>query len=161
LSLSGISTGRFCFEGFLPGGKKEKQAILEELKDESRTIILYVAPHHLVRTLVELKEALGNRRIALCRELTKKFEEVMTTTFWDALAYYESVKPRGEYVLVAEGKSLSEKHREEAGVWTNMTIEAHMEHYEGQGIDRKEAMKKVAKDRGMGKREIYRQLHGE
>ena len=159
LTLSGLSTRRFCFEGFLPADKKEKKEILEELSGESRTIILYEAPHHLVRTLEELYETLGERRITLCRELTKKFETVMPTTLEKALEYYKGGEPRGEYVLVLEGRSREEKRREEIASWESMSIEEHMAYYEAQGMDSKTAMKQVAKDRGVGKREIYAYLH--
>ena len=160
LTLSGLSTRRFCFEGFLPADKKEKKAILEELKMESRTMILYEAPHHLIRTLEELYAALGERRITLCRELTKKFETVFPTTLEKALDYYKTEEPRGEYVLVVEGKSQEKKRQEEIASWESMTIEEHMAYYEEQGMDNKSAMKQVAKDRGVGKREIYQYLHG-
>ena len=159
LTLSGLSTRRFCFEGFLPAEKKEKAAVLKELQNESRTMILYEAPHHLVRTLEELYETLGERRITLCRELTKKFETILPTTLEQALEYYKTEEPRGEYVLVVEGKSLEEKRQEEIASWGDMTIEEHMAHYEAQGMDEKSAMKQVAKDRGVGKREIYQHLH--
>lgn len=159
LTLSGLSTRRFCFEGFLPTDKKEKRVILEELKSESRTMILYEAPHHLVRTLEELYEALGERRITLCRELTKKFETIFPTTLEQALEYYKTEEPRGEYVLVLEGKSMEQKRNEEIASWESMTIEEHMAYYEKQGMDTKTAMKQVAKDRGVGKRDIYQYLH--
>ncbi len=159
LTLSGLSTRRFCFEGFLPSDKKEKRLVLEELASESRTMILYEAPHHLVRTLEELYAALGERKITLCRELTKKFETVMPTTLEKALKYYEEEEPRGEYVLVIEGKSREEKREEEIASWQSLSIEEHMAFYENQGMDNKAAMKQVAKDRGVGKREIYQQLH--
>ncbi len=161
LTLSGLSTRRFCFEGFLPADKKEKKMVLQDLKEETRTMILYEAPHHLVRTLEELYEVLGQRRITLCRELTKRFETVLPTTLEDALAYYEKEEPRGEYVLVLEGKSFEEKRQEEISSWENMSIEEHMTYYESQGMDNKSAMKQVAKDRGVGKREIYAYLHGD
>lgn len=161
LTLSGLSTRRFCFEGFLPADKKEKRLVLDELMNESRTMILYEAPHHLVRTLEELYEVLGQRRITLCRELTKKFETVFPTTLAEALEYYKTEEPKGEYVLVIEGKSFAEKRQEEIAGWENMTIEEHMAYYEQQGMDQKAAMKQVAKDRGVGKREIYAYLHGE
>lgn len=161
LTLSGLSTRRFCFEGFLSGEKKERRELLKELETESRTIILYEAPHHLVRTLGELAEALGDRRITLCRELTKKFETVMPTTLRRALEYYESEEPKGEYVLVIEGKSRQEKRREEIAVWEGMSIEEHMAHYESRGMERKEAMKQVAKDRGISRREVYARLNME
>lgn len=158
LTLSGLSTRRFCFEGFLPREKKERKEILEELKAESRTIILYEAPHHLTATLEELKEAMGDRRITLCRELTKKYETVMPTTLVKALEYYEAEEPRGEYVLVVEGKSREEKRSEEIAAWEDMTIKEHMAYYEGQGMERKDAMKQVARDRGISKREVYASL---
>ncbi len=161
LTLSGLNTRRFCFEGFLPSDKKEKTEVLEELKEETRTIVLYEAPHHLVRTLQELKNTVGNRKITLCRELTKKFETVFPTTLEAALAYYEEEEPRGEYVLVLEGKSREEKKQEQIAGWESMSIEDHMEHYLSQGMDEKAAMKQVAKDRGVGKREIYNYLHVE
>lgn len=159
LTLSGLPTRRFCFEGFLPADKKEKKLILQDLEKESRTMILYEAPHHLVRTLEELYETLGDRRVTLCRELTKKFETVFPTTFSKALEFYKTEEPRGEYVLVVEGKSFEEKRKEEIASWEDMTIEQHMAHYEALGHDHKEAMKLVAKDRGVGKREIYQYLH--
>lgn len=158
LTLSGLSTRRFCFEAFLPADKKEKAEILEELKEESRTIILYEAPHHLVRTLEELLHALGDRRITLCRELTKKFETVIPTTIKEAIAQYQTEEPRGEYVLVIEGKSLEQKKEERRESWQSMSIEEHMAYYEQEGLDEKSAMKQVAKDRGVPKREIYQYL---
>jgi len=160
LTLSGLGTRRFCFEGFLPADKKEKREILEDLKKESRTIILYEAPHRLVRTLAELYDALGDRRLTLCRELTKKFETVLPTTIGEALSLYEREEPRGEYVLVVEGKSLRQKEEERQASWQNMTVEEHMALYTGGGMDEKAAMKQVAKDRGVPKREIYAAIHG-
>ncbi len=158
LTLSGLSTRRFCFEGFLPSDKKERAEILRLLTQETRTVILYEAPHHLVRTLTELYEKVGQRKITLCRELTKKFETVMPTTLQDALAYYESEKPRGEYVIVMEGKSFSEIERERKENFQAVSIEEHIKRYEDTGMERKEAMKAVAKDRGMPKREIYQYM---
>ena len=158
LTLSGLSTRRFCFEGFLPPDKKERALVLEELAQETRTMILYEAPHHLVGTLQELLKALGDRKITICRELTKKFETVMPTTFMGALAFYEEEEPRGEYVLVVEGKSFLQKKKEKQEDFLNIAIEEHMERYEAAGIERKEAMKMVAKDRGVSKREIYQYM---
>ncbi|NLL75688.1 MAG: 16S rRNA (cytidine(1402)-2'-O)-methyltransferase [Clostridiales bacterium] len=158
LTLSGLSTRRFCFEGFLPSDKREKRDVLEELAQESRTIIIYEAPHHLVKTLEELYEALGERKITICRELTKKFETIMPMTIESALAFYKENEPRGEYVLVIQGKSIEEKKEEAALSWQEMPLEEHMKYYEGQGVDRKEAMKLVAKDRGIGKRDVYNML---
>jgi len=161
LTLSGLPTRRFCFEGFLPSDKKEKALVLEELKEETRTIILYEAPHHLVKTLEELYKTLGNRKITLCRELTKKFETVLPTTLQEALERYETEEPRGEYVLVLEGKTFEQKKEEAIKTWEEMTIEEHMAYYEAQGMDNKSAMKQVAKDRGVGKRDIYSYLNKE
>ncbi len=159
LTVSGLSARRFCFEGFLPADKKEKREVLQELARETRTMILYEAPHHLKRTLEELYDCLGDRKITLCRELTKKFETVQPTTLKSALGYYGQQEPRGEYVLVLEGRSRSEVRKEEAAAWEAVTIEEHMARYEQQGMDHKTAMKQVAKDRGVGKREIYDHLH--
>lgn len=158
LTLSGLSTRRFAFEAFLPTDKKEKQSILKELEKETRTIIMYEAPHRLVRTLQELLEALGNRKVTVCRELTKKHETAFTTTLEEAYAYYETNEPKGECVLVIEGKSREELKQEEVAKWEEMRIEEHMDYYLRQGIDKKEAMKMVAKDRGITKRDVYQQL---
>ena len=158
LTLSGLSTRRFAFEAFLPTDKKEKQAVLKELEDETRTIILYEAPHRLVRTLQELLDSLGNRRITICRELTKKHETAFQTTLKDAISFYEINEPKGECVLVLEGKSREEIKAEEIAGWEEMSIEEHMDYYLNQGITKKDAMKMVAKDRGIGKRDVYRQL---
>ena len=159
LTLSGLSTRRFCFEGFLPfDNKKELRAVLEELKEETRTIILYEAPHHLIRTLKSLEEALGDRRVTLCRELTKTHETVFRTTVSEALSYYETEEPRGECVLVIEGKSRMEIQQEQERSWEAVSIEEHMKRYLDGGTDKKEAMKLVAKDRGMKKRDVYQYL---
>lgn len=160
LTLSGLSTRRFCFEAFLPSDKKEKQWILEELREETRTIILYEAPHRLVKTLGELKEALGNRRLTLCRELTKKYEEAWQTTLEEALERYEGEEPRGECVIVIEGKSFQEKQAKMRESWESMNIQEHVAYYESQGMERKEAMRAAAKDRGISKRDIYQSLMG-
>ena len=159
LTLSGLPTRRFCFEAFLPADKRERQWIIEELKSETRTIVVYEAPHHLVRTLEELSEALGaQRRIAICRELTKKYEEAYRTTFAGALERYETEEPKGECVIIIEGRSIGELKEERQRSWDEMSLEEHMDIYVNQGIDRKEAMKLVARDRGMKKREVYRAL---
>lgn len=160
LTLSGLSTRRFCFEGFLPSSdeKKARKRILEDLQDESRTMIVYEAPHHLKAALNDLYDTLGNRRISICRELTKKFEEVTPTTLEEAISFYEKNEPRGEYVLVIEGKSLKEQDEEKRLSWQEMSIEDHMKYYEEMGISHKDAMKKVAADRGVGKRDIYQAL---
>lgn len=159
LTMSGLPTRRFAFEAFLPKDKKEHQAVIEELKTETRTIIIYEAPHHLVRTLQELSDTLGgDRRLTICRELTKRHEGKMQTTFADSLSYYEVNEPRGEYVLIIAGRSREEMKKEEQAGWEALSLEEHMAHYESQGIDRKEAMKRVAKDRGVSKRDIYQAL---
>ena len=158
LTISGLSTRRFCFEAFLPPEKKERQWILEELKTETRTIVLYEAPHHLLRTLRELYEALGDRKAAVCRELTKKYETALRRPLSEILVYYEENEPRGEYVIVIQGRSIGDLKREENDQWQQMSVQEHMEYYLSQGIDKKEAMKRVARDRGIGKREVYQAL---
>lgn len=158
LTLSGLSTKRFCFEGFLPPDTKLRKEILRTLANESRTMIFYEAPHHLKKTLGDLYACLGERRITICRELTKRFETVLPTTLSEALTRYESEEPRGEYVLVIEGKSLAEQKNERQEEYRKRSVEEHMRFYEKQGADRKEAMKRVAADRGVSKREIYAYL---
>ena len=158
LTLSGLSTRRFAFEAFLPTDKKEKQEILKELTNETRTMILYEAPHRLIKTLKELRDTVGNRKITICRELTKKHETAFATTLEEAISYYESNEPKGECVRVLEGQSRTEIREEEISRWEEMSVEEHMEYYLSQGIEKKEAMKRVAKDRGVGKREIYQAL---
>lgn len=158
LTLSGLSTRRFAFEAFLPADKKERKIILEESKNETRTIIIYEAPHRLVRTLEELREALGNRRMTLCRELTKKHETAFHTTIEALITFYTTEKPLGECVLVVEGKSHQEMKEEQQASWEKTTIEDHMKIYEEKGYSRKEAMKLVANDRGVTKRDIYQYL---
>ncbi len=158
LTLSGKSTRRFCFEAFLPSEKKERQEVLSELVDETRTMIIYEAPHRLVKTLHELKDALGNRGVTVCRELTKKHETAFLTTLEQAISHYAEHEPKGECVLVIEGKSREEIRQEEVSKWEEMTIEEHMEIYLSQGIEKKEAMKHVARDRGISKRDVYQSL---
>ena len=158
LTLSGLPTRRFCFEAFLPQDKKEKQEILKELQDETRTIILYEAPHRLVRTLKELLEALGERRVTVCRELTKKHETAFSTTLSKAIAFYEKTEPKGECVLVLEGRSREQMKEEAIQTWLEISIEEHMEHYLSQDMDKKSAMKQVARDRGISKRDVYQAL---
>ncbi len=176
LTLSGLPTRRFAFEAFLPADKKERRDILAELQNETRTIIIYEAPHHLLNTLKELKEWLcdadsdkttfangdtnakkanSDRKITICRELTKRFEEVVPTTICDAVDYYSENEPKGEYVLVIEGKSRDAIKQEAINKWEEMSIEDHMKIYEEKGLSQKDAMKAVAKDRGVSKREIY------
>lgn len=158
LTLSGKSTRRFCFEAFLPADKKERKAVLEELKSETRTIILYEAPHHLVKTLQELMEYLGNREVTFCRELTKRYEEAYQTTLEEALVHYKEQPPKGEFVIVISGKSREEVLQEARQAFSDMSIEEHMAYYESKGYEKKEAMKLVAKDLGISKRDVYQQL---
>lgn len=161
LTISGRDTRRFCFEAFLPtekDDKKERRAILDELARETRTIILYEAPHKLVKTLEDLLKALGNRRISLCRELTKKHEDNFRTTIEEAIDFYRENEPRGEFVLVIEGRSRKDIHEDEVKRFLSMTIPEHVKYYMDQGMDKKDAMKQAAKDRDMGKRDIYQAM---
>ena len=158
LTSSGQKTRRFAFEAFLPKDKKERRRVLEEMERETRTLIVYEAPHRLKETLKELHQALGNRSITICRELTKKFEEHRKTTIEEAMAYYNENDPRGEYVLIIAGKTKEEVAAEETARWEELSIEEHMQHYLDEGLDKKEAMKAVAKDRGVSKRDIYNSL---
>jgi 16S rRNA (cytidine1402-2'-O)-methyltransferase len=161
LAVSGLPTRRFAFEAFLPPEKTEKRKrneILEELKNETRTLIIYEAPHRLVKTLAQLEEVLGDRRISVVRELTKKHEEVFRSSIKGAREYFEVNEPKGEFVLVIEGKSRKEIRQEEITEWEKMTATEHLKLYLDQGMDKKSAMKAVAADRGVGKREIYSQL---
>lgn len=158
LTASGLSSRRFAFEAFLPTDKKERAAVLEEMKNETRTIVMYEAPHRLIRTLELLLETLGDRNISICRELTKKHETFFRTTFAEAVEYYKDEAPKGECVIVIEGRNRQEIEEEEKAKWEDLTIEDHMELYLSQGMDKKSAMKQVAKDRGVGKRDIYQAL---
>ena len=159
LTMSGLPTRRFCFEAFLPYDKKERKEVLSELASETRTIIIYEAPHRLKSTLKELSDVLGeNRKLSVCKELTKRYENVFLTTFEEACEYYDNNEPKGEYVLVIQGKSREIIKQEEVKTWEAMTIEEHMKVYTGKGMDKKEAMKAVAKDRGVSKRDIYNEL---
>lgn len=160
LTISGLPTRRFAFEAFLPADKKEREAVLEALGKEQRTIVLYEAPHRLVKTLKLLAERLGERQVSVCRELTKRHETVYRALLPEAAAYYEKNAPKGECVVVIQGLSREEIEREEKAKWADMSIEEHMELYLSQGLDKKEAMKRTAKDRGVQKREIYNYLNG-
>ena len=159
LIISGQSTRRFIFEGFLPMNKKEKAEVLERLKDETRTVILYEAPHRLIKTLESLYEIVGDREITITKELTKKYETVFKTTLSQAITHYNEEEPRGEYVLILAGRDEQELKEEIKEEWTNLSIEEHMKFYTDQGMDEKSAMKQVAKDRGVSKRDIYAVLH--
>ncbi|MFI3171848.1 MAG: 16S rRNA (cytidine(1402)-2'-O)-methyltransferase [Eubacteriales bacterium] len=158
LILSGKSTRRFCFEAFLPTDKKERRDTLEELSRETRTIVLYEAPHRLTKTLEELKCILGNRKISICRELTKKYETIFRTTLEEAIVYYTENAAKGECVIVMEGASRAKQKEEAQEAWRELSLEAHMKIYEEQNVPSKEAMKLVAKDRGITKRDVYQAL---
>lgn len=158
LILSGLPTRRFCFEAFLPTEKKERLRILEELKTETRTIVLYEAPHRLVRTLQELLEHLGERRITICRELTKRHETVSQTSLTEAVSYYTAQEPKGECVIVLEGVSIEKLEAENRKQWEQMKLSEHVEYYMNQGMDKKSAMKQAAADRGISKRDVYQAM---
>lgn len=158
LILSGLPTRRFCFEAFLPADKKDRLRVLEQLKYETRTIVLYEAPHRLKRTLQELMETLGDRTLTIIKELTKRHETIWQTTLSEAAGTYDEKEPKGEYVLVLEGVSFDELKNNEQKQWDKLSLEEHMNLYQEQGLDKKEAMKAVAKDRGVSKREIYQSL---
>ena len=159
LTISGLPTRRFAFEAFLPSDKKERETVLDALEKEQRTIVLYEAPHRLVKTLKLLAERLGERRVSVCRELTKRHETVYRSTLPAAAAHYEETPPKGECVIVVQGLTRREAEEEERQRWMDMSIEEHMEYYLSQGLDKKEAMKRTAKDRGVQKREIYNYLN--
>ena len=161
LTLSGLPTRRFVFEGFLPSEKKERREVLAGLAKEERTVILYEAPHHLKDTLGELQDSLGDRKIVLCRELTKKFEEAVPMMISEAVEYYREKEPKGEYVLVLSGRDPKERIAEERNRFEGLDVKEHMQMYLDEGMDKKEAMKKVAADRGVSKRDIYKELLGE
>ena len=158
LTLSGLPTRRFAFEAFLPADKKERKQILDSLVNETRTLIIYEAPHHLLKTLNDLLGTLGNRRVTVCRELTKKHETVFLTTLAEAVEYYTANDPKGECVMVIEGKSFRELAQNSIDEWNRLPLEEHMQLYLDRGMDKKDAMKAVAKDRGVSKQEIYKQL---
>lgn len=158
LTISGKPTRRFCFEAFLPTDKKERENVFRQLKTETRTIILYEAPHRLKKTLKELYKELGDRSVTLCRELTKRHEDYKIMNLKDLIQYYEGQEVRGECVLVIEGVSFQELEKEAQDEWKSMSVKEHMDYYLSKGMSKKDAMKKTAKDRGVGKREIYREL---
>lgn len=158
LTLSGLPTRRFAFEAFLPSDKKERQNILKELKTETRTLVLYEAPHRLLKTLKELEETLGDRKVTVIRELTKKHETALLTSLAEAVKYYEAEEPRGECLLVLEGLKAEELAEREREKYEMLSLDEHMKLYLDKGMDKKEAMRAVASDRGVSKREIYQQL---
>jgi 16S rRNA (cytidine1402-2'-O)-methyltransferase len=155
LVYSGLDTTKFLFRGFLPRENKDRKPIIEELKNRTETLIFYEAPHRLLSTLEFLMEHLGNRKIAICRELTKLHEEIIRVNLTEAIQHYKNHNPRGEYVLVLQGKSMEEIELEEKSKWESMTIEEHILMYINEGVTKKEAIKKVAKDRNMPKSDIY------
>ena len=159
LITSGLETRRFCFEAFLPYDKKERERVLAKLGEETRTIVLYEAPHHLRKTLAELKQVLGaGRRLTVCRELTKRFEERLSLTLEEAVDYYGQNEPKGEFVLVIRGRNPRELEEEKQREWESVSLEDHLQQYLDQGLSKKEAMKQMAKDRGVSKRDIYQRL---
>lgn len=158
LTMSGMNTRRFCFEGFLPVDKKEREAVLERLEQETRTTVMYEAPHRLLKTLAVLEPVLGNRKIAFCKELTKKYENRIEMTVSQAMDYYKENEPRGEFVLVIEGLDPQVLVQEKQSAWEKMDIGEHIRMYMEQGMNKKEAMKAAAADRGIGKRDVYQML---
>lgn len=158
LSMCGLSSRRFVFEGFLPSDKKERKEALDRIENETRTIVIYEAPHRILKTLKELEKVLGDRRIRICRELTKIHESVMVFTLSEAVNYFEENEPKGEMVLVIEGKSEESIAEEERTKWEQMTMEEHLQVYIEQGYSEKDAMKQVAKDRGISKRDVYEEI---
>ena len=158
LTISGLPTRRFAFEAFLPTEKKELRRVLEECRQESRTLILYEAPHRLLRTLELLLEQLGDRRMSVCRELTKKHEAVVSGTISEVIAHFMAQEPKGECVLVIAGKSKEKKEKEEQAQWQSLSVEEHVAQYLAAGLTKKDAMKAAANDRGLSKRDIYQLL---
>jgi 16S rRNA (cytidine1402-2'-O)-methyltransferase len=158
--LSGLPSGRFAFEGFLPMNKRTRRERLESLRKETRTLVFYEAPHKLIYTLKDLRESLGNRKAVIARELTKKFEEVRRTTLDEAVARYENEAPKGEFVIILEGADERELHEAEIKNWEGISLEEHVRMYTDSGLDRKEAMKRVSEDRGISKRDVYKSLIG-
>jgi len=156
LVYSGLDTTKFLFRGFLPRENKDRKPIIEELKDRRETLIFYEAPHRLLDTLEFLKDNLGDRKISICRELTKLHEEIIRVTLLEAIKYYNEKAPRGEYVLVVEGKKEEEIEKEEKAKWDHMTVEEHIKKYIDDGLSKKDAIKKVSKDRGLSKSEVYK-----
>lgn len=158
LSMCGLSSRRFVFEGFLPADKKERKEALDRIENETRTIVIYEAPHRILKTLKELEGVLGDRRLRICRELTKIHESVMVFTLSEAVNYFEENEPKGEMVLVIEGKSQDELALEKQSKWEEMTMEEHVQYYMSRDMSEKDAMKMVAKDRGISKRDVYEEI---
>ncbi len=158
ITLSGLPARRFAFEAFLPASKKERKLIINSLKEETRTIIIYEAPHHLTNTLSELYNALGNRKITICRELTKLHETIQLHTLSSAVEYYNNNQPKGEYVLIIDGCSFSELETRKRETWQQISIAEHMDIYLSKGFSKKDSMKRVASDRGIPKHDVYKSL---
>ncbi|MCR5824518.1 MAG: 16S rRNA (cytidine(1402)-2'-O)-methyltransferase [Lachnospiraceae bacterium] len=158
LTMSGLPTRRFCFEAFLPADKKECRKVLDELKDETRTVVLYEAPHRLLKTLQLLLDELGDRRMTVTKELTKKHENSYEGKISDHIAFFTANEPKGEYVLVMEGRSFEDLEQEERNKWEDVSLAEHVQMYMDRGMDKKEAMKAVAADRGISKRDVYNAL---
>lgn len=155
LVYSGLDTSAFIFKGFIPRDKKEKAKLVKELKDRKETLIFYEAPHRIKETLNFLLQSFGDRKVSVCRELTKLHEEILRMNLSEAIQHYQNHSPRGEYVLVLQGKSQEEIDKEEEALWQDLTIEEHIKKYMETGLSKKEAVKIVAKDRGVSKSEIY------
>ncbi len=158
LVISGLPAGRFAFEGFLPMNKRARKERLASLKNEVRTIVFYEAPHKLIHTLKDLYDAFGNRKIVFARELTKRFEEIIRCDLESAIEKYDNESPKGEFVLMVEGISEEVVFESRKKDWNTMSLEEHMKLYISEGLDKKDAMKKVAEDRGISKREVYNGL---
>lgn len=156
--LSGLPSGRFGFEGFLPVNKRVRSKRLQAIREDTRTLVFYEAPHKLIHTLKDLRSELGNRRISIARELTKRFEEVWRTTLDEAIKRYESESPKGEFVLVVEGADEQAIEREKTLNWKEISLAEHVRLYMDEGLDKKSAMKKVSEDRGISRREVYNSL---
>jgi 16S rRNA (cytidine1402-2'-O)-methyltransferase len=161
LVLSGLPSGRFSFEGFLPMNKRQRSERLKSIQDDTRTLVFYEAPHKLIHTLRDMREAFGNRRISLARELTKKFEEILRCTLDEAIDKYGRETPKGEFVLILEGTDENSLKEAEISSWNAIGLAEHVRMYTDGGMDRKEAMKRVAEERGISKREVYNNLLGE
>lgn len=155
LVLSGLPSGRFSFEGFLPMNKRVRSERLKSIAEDTRTLVFYEAPHKLSYTLKDLREAFGNRRISLARELTKKFEEIIRCTLDEAIQKYGKETPKGEFVLILEGADEQLLKETEKNTWIGISLEEHVRIYTDKGLDKKEAMKKVADERGISKRDVY------
>ncbi|SFA81664.1 16S rRNA (cytidine(1402)-2'-O)-methyltransferase [Clostridium frigidicarnis] len=156
LVYSGLDTTKFLFRGFIPRENKERKPFMEEIKNCKETLIFYEAPHRLLNTLNFILESLGDRKIAICRELTKMHEEIIRGTLSEIIEHYNEKNPRGEYVLVIEGKTDEEIMEEAMKTWENLSIEEHILKYMGEGNSKKDSMKLVAKERGIPKSEVYK-----